>query len=70
MTLLCAKCGPVEETLTPIEEGEPMQCPKCLDFTVESIEELIGVDEEEPKKSTVRIFKGPTLLSDYEDLNE
>lgn len=37
--LLCTKCGPVDKTLSSIDEGEPMQCASCLDFTVELIEE-------------------------------
>ena len=64
------KCGPVDNTLTSIEDGEPMQCPKCLDFTVEAIDELIGLDEEVvPPKKTVRIFNGPTTLKDFEAHN-
>ena len=60
MKLLCIKCGEVETTLTPIEEGEPMQCPKCLDFTVEAI-------EDEPAKNVVKIFTGTTSLRDYSE---
>jgi hypothetical protein len=57
MKLFCTKCGPVEETLTPIEDGEPMQCKNCLDFTVEVL-------EEEPTNK-VRVFKGAVTLEDY-----
>lgn len=58
--LFCPKCGIVDKTLTPIEDGEPMQCPGCLDFTVETIE-----DEVETKSKKVRVFKGSVQLEDY-----
>ena len=60
MRLLCPKDGIVDKTLTPIEDGEPMQCPICLDFTVETI-------EDEPEKLKVKIFnsKTATTLKDY-----
>lgn len=61
MRLLCTKDGIVDKTLTPIEDGEPMQCPICLDFTVEVV-------EDEPEvKTKVKIFndKKSTSLKDY-----
>lgn len=60
MRLLCSKDGIVDKTLTPIEDGEPMQCPICLDFTVEII-------EDEPKQPKVKIFnaKKTTSLKDF-----
>lgn len=63
MRLFCPKDGIVDKTLTPIEDGEPMQCPACLDFTVETI-------EDEPETKKIKVFKGPSLLSDYLKSNE
>ena len=58
--LFCTKCGPVDSTLTSLEEGEPMQCHKCMDFTVEIV-------EDEKPKATLKIFKGKTTLKEYEN---
>ncbi len=50
-----------------LADGVPLECTKCFDYTVETIEDDPEEKVEKKKSSgTVKIYKGKTLLSDYE----